>query len=262
MKYYALAILLFLLIALGTFAFGQADIHWQDWRPATCAPAHCFCEAQRDGAIRQPVNAYSNLSFVLVGLLVWADFLTRRGGAPANRMQQHTAFPSVYGGSILVIGLGSFFYHASLTFTGQWFDVMGMYLQITFVLLYALARGRDWSGTSFAAAYLISNAALGLGLVVVPQFRREIFGLLVLSALALEVWTVRSKRLKITRTYLWSALLAFVLAYGIWTLDNTGAWCLPTSWLQGHAIWHLLCALAAGLIYLYYRSESTPSVTS
>ena len=32
---------------------------------------------------------------------------------------------------------------------------------------------------------------------------------------------------------------------GIW--QTGGLWCIPESWLQGHALWHVLCAVAARL---------------
>ena len=44
------------------------------------------------------------------------------------------------------------------------------------------------------------------------------------------------------------------LAFVIWNLAQ-GPWCDPTSWLQGHAAWHLLCALAAYLLFRLYASE-------
>jgi hypothetical protein len=44
---------------------------------------------------------------------------------------------------VILIGLGSWFYHASLAFVGQGFDVAGMYLLGTFMVLYGyyLLRG-------------------------------------------------------------------------------------------------------------------------
>ncbi len=45
-------------------------------------------------------------------------------------------------------------------------------------------------------------------------------------------------------------VLTFDVAYTIWMLDESGVWCSPTSWLQGHAVWHPGSALAVGLLYL------------
>jgi hypothetical protein len=50
-------------------------------------------------------------------------------------------------------------------------------------------------------------------------------------------------------------LAALALAFGIWILDLSHIVCAPHSLLQGHAVWHLLCAASGGFVYVYYRSE-------
>jgi hypothetical protein len=52
------------------------------------------------------------------------------------------------------------------------------------------------------------------------------------------------------------AALTLIAAFVLWVLDLTKILCAPNSWLQGHALWHVLGALAAGFLYLYYRSET------
>jgi hypothetical protein len=257
MRIYYSSLLAFLLIVLASVAFSLLDYSWQGWKPASCLTIGCFCEAQRAGIVRQPVNAYSNLAFVLVGLLILRAAWLESSAEPINPMRKSRFYPLVYATAVMLIGLGSLFFHASLTFVGQWFDVMGMYMQITFVLLYSLARWRGLSGRGFALAYLSFSILLGVGLVMVPQFRREIFAALVLAGLTCEFVYLFQRRPTIRKGYLWAALASFGIAYFIWYLDNSGIWCSPLSWLQGHALWHILSAIAAGLIYLYYRSEMT-----
>lgn len=251
----------FALIALASVAFSLADVSWAGWRPATCMPDDCFCEAIRPGSIAQPVNTYSNLAFVLVGLLIL--------GAPAgpaernaNLMLSQPAYPIVFGASTVVIGLGSLFYHASLSFAGQWFDVMGMYLLATFMALYALGRIRPMQGSRFALTYVAVNAALGALLIVAPEARRLIFTGLIFAVIGLEAWIALYRRPRMRYAWFAAALSSFAAAYAIWVLDNLRVLCAPESALQGHAVWHLLGALAAGLIYAYYRSEQTAAPTA
>ncbi len=47
------------------------------------------------------------------------------------------------------------------------------------------------------------------------------------------------------------------MAFAVWipSRRSDGALSDPDSLLQEHALWHLLCALATLLIWLYYRSE-------
>ena len=45
-----------------------------------------------------------------------------------------------------------------------------------------------------------------------------------------------------------------LVAFGIWLLSTNG-WCDPDSIWQGHAAWHLLCAVAAYWLFRLYASE-------
>jgi len=42
-------------------------------------------------------------------------------------------------------------------------------------------------------------------------------------------------------------------------LDVAGRFGTPDTFLQGHALWHLLTAASLGAMYMYYRSESLVS---
>lgn len=240
-------------VALAAVSLAFSGANWAVWRPATCMPDGCFCEAIRDGAIAQPVNTYSNLAFVLVGLLI-IQAVAQGGASPFIRQR---AYGYTFGGAVTLIGVGSLFYHASLSFVGQWFDVMGMYLLITFMLLYGAARWLALGGWRFALVYVAINAVLGVLLIAMPEIRRQVFAALVVLTLALEAITWRVHQPRIHYVWLAAATLTFAAGYGIWMLDNERLWCAPESLLQGHALWHVLSALAAGMVALYYRSENT-----
>jgi hypothetical protein len=244
--------------------------HPAAWRPATCLPDACFCEAIGTGFIRQPIDTWSNLAFVLVGLLILEDVL-RPSSARSNLLAQRRVYGIIYAVAALLVGFGSWFYHASLTFVGQWFDVMGMYLLGTFMVLYTIARLRPLSGRVFTLSYVLFNIVLGVSLIVVPELRRYLFGILLIVTIVLEV-ILRRRRNRVSSTrqeslttrrnavsadlrYFGAALLIYILAQIIWTLDLNHIVCDPYGILQGHAVWHLLTALSAGLLYLYYRSE-------
>jgi len=54
------------------------------------------------------------------------------------------------------------------------------------------------------------------------------------------------------------ALGSILVAFAIWNATKS-AWCDPDSWLQGHAVWHLLCAVSAYLMFRLWASERRPS---
>ncbi|MBK9123815.1 MAG: hypothetical protein IPM16_11945 [Chloroflexi bacterium] len=90
---------------------------WDAMRPATCLPTACFCEAPlTTESIRQPVNAVSSLAYVIPGawMLVTA-------GQVAVGVIFGTGHRIMMGLSAIVIGVGSAFYHGSLTFVGPVF---------------------------------------------------------------------------------------------------------------------------------------------
>lgn len=246
---------LFLLITLALISLSGLPAPWATWRPATCMPDACFCEAIGAGFIRQPIDTWSNLAFVLIGLLVLEDVL-RPSPTRSNLLAQRRTYGMVYAFAAILIGLGSWFYHASLTFVGQWFDVMGMYLLGTFMVLYNVTRLRPLSNRVFVVSYALFNLALGFSLIVAPALRRYLFGGLLLVTIALEVSIRRRHVTHIRTVYFIAALLIYVLAQIIWTLDLNHILCDPNSLLQGHAVWHVLTAISTGLLYLYYRSEA------
>jgi hypothetical protein len=231
---------------------------WAGWKPASCMPEHCFCEQVREAIVRQPANAASSLAFVLVGLCVarmaWAD---RRGGA-GSLLARHPAYSWIYAAACILIGIGSAFYHASLTFAGQFADVFGMYLLGSFVLLYAAARERNVAPALIFGGYALLNGLLLLPLYFVPGTRRYLFAILIISAIFLEILAARRSRLRFRGAYFRWALASFAAGFAIWILDITKTVCIPDSLLQGHALWHLAGAASAVFIYLYYRSGVHP----
>lgn len=243
---------------------GSADVRlleysWEGWRPATCMPDHCFCERVRGGLIRQPVNTWSNLAFVLMGLTILAvagqDVPRAVPGAPSNLMRTRLVYPTVYALAAVLIGVGSMLYHSSLVFAGQAVDVISMYLMTIFMVLYNLSRLRRVDDRVFVLGYLGANVGLGYASVRWPLLRRPIFIALILAVLVTERIVRRARRSRVQNAYLRGALASLVTACVIWILDITHVVCASDSWFQGHALWHVLMAALIGFIYFYYRSE-------
>lgn len=217
--------------------------------PATCLTTRCFCEAPRFGALLvQPANSLSSFAFVVVGLLVAFDARVRRSAFPADAA-------AVFGFAAIVVGVGSVFLHATLTLWGQFADVVGMYLLGGFTLTYALQRALALRRAVAIGLYLAICTALILVLAIEPEVRRWLFLVVLLASLTVEIGFARPRRPGVELRWLLLGIVANAVAFGIWVLDQRGVLCDPTSWLQGHAIWHLLGALAVWLNYFYYRSE-------
>ena len=75
---------------------------WDSWRPATCLPDDCFCEALGEGLIRQPANTWSSFAFVAVAL--WVLFRVARAGRPLTLSRAESA---LFIGSLFAIAAPS-----------------------------------------------------------------------------------------------------------------------------------------------------------
>jgi hypothetical protein len=182
LKFIVIPVTTFLLITIVAVALSLVNYSWSHWKPATCMPVNCFCEAIRSGTVAQPANTWSRFSSI------------RRHG--------------------------------------------------------------------FVTAFVALNLVLGYALVQFPAFRRYLFGALIVAALWVEHLVRRKRNFSRKEFFIHAAVLMLILAFILWVLDITKTLCLPHSWLQGHALWHLLCAIAAGSLYLYYRTEEVAESNS
>lgn len=228
---------------------------WTTWKGATCLP-DCWCEATRTGSlILEPVNTWSNLFFVFAG--IYFVLSAKKWTDSSNKLNSDKIFPKIYGLGLIFLGFGSFFYHASQTFVGQWFDVFGMYLVSVFYFYFNLFR-IDWVRKSdFLKFYGLTCLVLGLVIFYFPLSRRWLFGVILFLTLVQTVWIQAKSHQKINQRFLYSALGCYAFAQTVWLLDKSKIWCDPYGWINGHGLWHVFTGLAAVLFYFYFKSEKT-----
>lgn len=171
----------------------------------------------------------------------------------ARRFSRGHAF--VFGAASLLIGVGSAFYHASLTFSGQFFDVLGMFMLATLMLVYAFERIRNLRFTATIRLYLVIVLFLSVLQISLPDTRRFVFALALIIALFFEARYLKQQTPIIDVNKLRLGIILLAVAYLIWILDNARIVCFETSLMQGHALWHLLGAASVWLLYQYYASE-------
>lgn len=213
-----------------------------------------FCEAEHAGLLRQPVNSLSNVGFVVAGLAIgW------RAGRPSGRLARPGlgTFMAVL---VTLLGPASMAMHATESDLGGHLDMLSMYLVASFAASYALVRwlggGSALAGALFVGLVLLCVAVeRGVGSFPVPGHAgNTAFGLLLVVAATVEVGPLRGRRRDLRWGY--AAVGVMLLALAIWWLSWDGRpLCDPSSVLQGHAAWHLLCALAAYCLYRLYVSE-------
>ena len=209
-----------------------------------------FCEVS-GGTVRQPINAFSNIGFVVAGLLV-----AGRAGRPGTLGDALTPpVATAYACVVVLLGPASAAMHATESSLGGQLDQLSMYLVSSFAAAYALTRTVGQGPVFLGQVFLLLVAAcqlVGLYDGEVPVVLRAgnlVFGVLLVTAVVLEV-RLRRADLRIGA----AALLVMVGAFVIWNLGQHG-WCDPDSLLQAHGAWHLLGAVAAYLLFHYWASE-------
>jgi hypothetical protein len=218
-----------------------------------------YCERRHFGRIKQPVNTWSNLAFVIsgLGMLLW---ITVKNPDAQNPMLFASAYAVIYGCSVIFLGPGSMLFHASQKQWGGWIDNISMNVFISFWLVYEIDRMTGMGIGGFIAVYLILNiiAALLVHPKIIPWDPMGIlvFGILIGGTVVMEF--VLGLAIHLPRNYwlLIPVIVTFGAALGIWFPSKTnGPACKPDSFWQGHSLWHLLCALATVFIFIYLGSE-------
>jgi hypothetical protein len=209
---------------------------WGGYAPATIA----FCERRLCAWVVEPSNAWSNVAYVLVGL-----WILRRTGARGG------AALSATGVAAVLLGIGSFAFHATGVRVFEVVDVSGMYLISGLALTFPLQRLVGWSDrvavAFFAACVLVSSGlmiALGTDGIVM-------FGVQIAAATLLELRRRHELPADAGR-WLGASIAVLLAGLGIWQLDRNGTLCDADNHLvTGHAVWHVLTAVAVLLFYRY-----------
>jgi len=234
------------------------------------SPDTCYCEAfditaVNAGApgVRQTVNTWSNLYALITSFIIALFvFFDRRATSPIatpNLMRSTTYMPDLYVFTVLFLGLGSMFYHGSLTEWGGIFDGLSMYLFTAFLVFYSIRR--LWNSALFFWVGYLSTVALCTALhTPTTSFMLILTLAAIYLTIELYIWnsTGRAMMGTVRGAILWlSAVASILTAVYFWYNSKTGgALCDPASLFQPHGLlWHPLAGLTALLLYFYWRSE-------
>ncbi len=220
-----------------------------------------FCE-RSDTILRQPANTLSNAGFVVAGLLI--GWRARRRELLGHTMGASRALVTVLACVVVLLGPASAAMHATESELGGLLDMTSMYLIASYAAAYAWARVLGWSSTRFVAVFVaLVVLCEGVGLLPyeVPVLLHPgniAFLALLVVALVGELRIRSTTALVTDRRWGYAAVGTLLVAFAIWNAGQHG-WCDPHSIWQAHAAWHLLCAVAAYLLFRLYASERAAS---
>jgi hypothetical protein len=242
--------------ALSVFLWSSARAGWRGAVNPCVQEDGCYCERWRVGPVRQPANTWSCLAFVAAGLLC-AAHASRNGNAQGGRMSRTALYPALFSTGLVLIGPASMALHASMTEWGGKLDGASMDFFIAFAAAFGLSRRFRWGERRFLAA-LSLGTAVPVAVKFLPGFPRGevVFGLLVAVFAFNELLPEGETGIR-PRSWLKASAGCFFSGFAVWALSrtSTGPLCAPDSLLQGHAVWHVLTAMAAGALYPHFLGE-------
>lgn len=244
------------LAASALFFVGYIAVGWHGWgEPAAKEQAigeiSRWCERVQPGLFREPVNALSNLGFMVAGLwMLWVlgkDIRTNRvhqsttaSGTQdvAQTMHGHNPVALLYAGTAIWLGPGSLLMHGTHTAWGGWADNLSMVMYILIPWLINVSVMGRWQPSrmlvvygSLVSIYAIGRAINGSGLGINLDFFGLSIAFWIISEVLYRFW---SQWLRVA-----SGFVGFVVAgvFGITPMDMIAApdkfWWIILFWVPG-----------------------------
>lgn len=195
------------------------------------APVDAYCERTGPDYWSEPINALTNLAFLLAAVLIW-----RRLQGPGMAMGRLMA------GVLFVIGIGSWLFHTHANPLTSLMDVVPI---VAFILLYVFAATRDYFGARPWVAAVVTAGFIPYAALTVPLFQ-QVPGLgssasyapvpLLIGVYAL---LLRRRLPQVARGLAIGAGL-LVVSLTFRTLDQASCAVLP---IGTHFMWHILNAI-------------------
>ncbi|KII95372.1 hypothetical protein PLICRDRAFT_34220 [Plicaturopsis crispa FD-325 SS-3] len=224
------------------------------WGPHTGTTDFCEINYQITDYIAEFINTFSNVSYIILGAIGF--YYIRRERLPTRVALCYAC--------LVVIGLGSFLYHATLMRTAQMMDELPMMWEATLLLYACMATSSARPKPAFSPSLAIAHIAVAVAFCVMdfvmdnPVYHDIGFGTLVAAAIARVVYLLKtqvppdSSARTDAPALFYKGVSMFILGFVIWNLDiflcdamlplkeKLG---LPWAYvLEGHAYWHVLTA--------------------
>ncbi len=221
---------------------------WHGVAEVVGAPNIKWCEETLCALVSEPSNTWSNLPYLTFGIWFWLR-LRRSPHAELRWM----------GPAMFLMGLFSFVYHASNNYVSQVFDFIGMYLFVFWLLVINLRRLGVLAHKAQLPTFValcVGGTALVHGMYVAGLKFQLIVAVSAVTLVATEFMARRREAVRPPIRTFATALVFLALAQTASLLDASRILCDPQSWLQGHAVWHVLAAI--GLAFAVRHYESVP----
>ena len=212
-----------------------------DWT----APVDIYCERIAHGFWEEPVNALSNLAFIVAAFIGWRE---------AHKRGWRNGWIIALCVLAFCIGIGSFLFH---TFAERWAGLADVLPILLFILTYLFAASRYLFGLRWIVAIPAAIGAFGLALlarngVLMLATKEELNGsegyapalaLLIGSAIILAIMGRRSA------VWIGAAAGVFILSLLTRITDSHLCEAFPTG---THFLWHILNGVMIALLLIAF----------
>jgi len=199
------------------------------------------CEFVESGLLVQPANAVSSVAYSLIGaaIVVWAF-----------RVSGHDrVVRTVFGVLMIATGVGSVMFHGPQGWGSQFLHDITFLAALLFLAVFNLTGARSKNVSAGWVYFGVGGVVLAVSLVVSPGVTNALMIAVVVALVASDVALFR-RSVRWTKWYV-TALVASAAAVSMFVLGRTdGVLCDPSSTFQGHAVWHVLGAVALGAYFV------------
>lgn len=213
-----------------------------------------YCERTAGGFWAEPINALTNLAFVIAALIAWPV---------AWRRPQRSLPELIVIALVAIIGIGSFLFHTLATPFSAALDVIPIWL---FFFLYILllfmrvARGNTFDILGYMIFTIVGFAVLAYLVGLASRNGAPLNGSLqyapALLAMALAAAIAAWRGHPVWR-YFAAATAIFIMSLTFRSLDQST--CAATAGYGTHFLWHLLNAAVLGILLQGVVRELPPA---
>lgn len=207
------------------------------------APVDGYCERSGPEFWSEPVNALTNLAFVIAAVVVWPRLRGLRTG-------------QVLAVNLGLIGLGSWLFHTHVNRLTGLMDVLPI---LSFILIYVFAATRDFLGARPMLAGLAAMGFIPYAAATVPLFAMipglgSSAGYAPVPLLILIYAGLLRRRAPATARGMAAGAAILLLSLAFRTLDQPLCAAVP---MGTHFLWHILNALMLGWMIEVWRRHVT-----
>ena len=219
--------------------------YWYDAAEKVGAPNLKWCEETLCQVISEPANTWSNLAYIIVFAIMFK--MTRKLNSKTLRYTPY---------AMLIMGLGSFFYHASNNYLSQVIDFIGMFFFVHWLIGLNFMRAKVFN-LNKTKKYYIGFMLLNCIVMHILYINMINFQFLIVIAVVLILYTEYLARKNNSKPesskFLYAGLVGIIIAESFSIMDITRVMCNPENHvIQGHAIWHVTSSIALFLAFLYF----------